>query len=153
MSKPLDDEVKKELEPLMIAYSDKTKKVVAALRAALETAEDDAIEAQVNYEKAKDGSLMKTICERQYAFRMGLYEHLQGLMQTSTAEEHWAKEASVKAKLGVEPDTTPPGWMQQKISAQQQLQMQQQQQQQQQFQPQQRRASTYPMMSWRPAGQ
>lgn len=137
MAKTLDPHVKAELEPSMQKYSASTKRAVTSLQQTLEWAEEDMMVAAVELENAKDDTL-RTVLKRQHAFKLGLYEHLQGLLQTAVAEEHWAKEANVKARLGVEPDLTPPPWMQQQVPPQEPVQQQRPS----------RRASAYPAMSW-----
>lgn len=147
MTKALDPEVKAELEPSMQKYATSTKRAVTSLRQTFEWAEEDMMVASVELEKAKNDT-MRAVLQRQYAFKLGLYEHLQGLLQTAEAEEHWAKEGNVKARLGVEPDLTPPAWMAQGAAPPQEPV--------QQLPPQQQRmrgrASAYPTMSWVGAG-
>ena len=152
MTKTLDPTVKTELEPSLQKYATtSTKRAVTSLQQMLEWAEEDMMVSSVELEKAKDET-MRTILQRQHAFKLGLYEHLKGLLQTSLAEEHWAKEAHVKARLGVEPDLTPPPWMMTTMTEQQQAPPPppQQQQRQQRVQPRggRNRASAYPTMSW-----
>jgi len=78
---------KKVLEPSTQQYVADTKKAVTTLQQTLDWVEEDAMVAQVNLEKAADkDDVTKAVLERQYAFKMGLYEHFSGLLQTARAE-------------------------------------------------------------------
>lgn len=143
-TKTLDTAVQTQLEPSLQKYATSTKRAVTSLQQILEWADEDVMVAAVELEKAKDDTV-RTALKRQHAFKLGLYEHLKGLLQTATEEEHWAKNANVKTRLGVEPDLTPPPWMmmeqappppqRQPEPVQQQLRGR-------------GRASAYPAMSW-----
>jgi hypothetical protein len=112
----------------------------------------DMMVCEVELDKCEDDKeVMKTALSRQYAFKKGLYEHLQGLLQTSEQEEHWAKQSLVHARGGLQPDLNAPPWMAPaqappvpppppQPAPHQQLAPQQQQ----------RRPSEYARMSWMP---
>jgi len=85
--------------------------LLAAQAQMLELAEEDMDTSKVELDQNQDDPVMKAVLERQYAFRLGMYEHLKGLHQTATDEESWVTQAKVKTRLGVEPDVTPPPWM------------------------------------------
>jgi len=141
MSKPLKPEIQQELEPSMLKYSTSTKRAVTELQKSLEWAEEEMMTARVELEKyslkESQDPTMKVVLQRQYAFKLGLQEHLQGLLQTAMEEDKWAKQSNIEAKLSVEPDITPPCWM----AVQPPMQQPQVQQQH-------RRAGNYPAMSW-----